>query len=187
MRGWFGCLFVIVVGCGPRHPTSHPESPLVEPWMQYASAGWLGCPPERVVISDARSLSSAYRLDPPTASTWLATCDDAVMVCSTVDDVRCAPLRAASAPEPTRTESPLVIRDLPPEVAECIERPVAVEVLFGGDGRLSELRPWPGETPEQRRCVERVLVEIDAPTGTGGPVLVRFEPRDPWQGTSGGD
>ncbi|MCU0671627.1 MAG: hypothetical protein MUE69_02420 [Myxococcota bacterium] len=148
--------------------------------FQHLSAGWLGCPAEEVVVEEAQRASWA--------SSWRATCGDLVMICSSgyQNSTHCAPLHA-STPEPTRTESPLVIRDLPPEVAECIERPVAVEVLFGGDGRLSELRPWPGETPEQRRCVERVLVEIDAPTGTGGPVLVRFEPRDPWQGTSGGE
>jgi len=150
--------------------------------MQNLSAGWLGCPADRVQVDEVNRPTSR-------AFSWRASCAGVVMICSggSQSSTQCAPLRAATASEPTRTESPLVIRDLPPEVAECIERPVAVEVLFGGDGRLSELRPWPGETPEQRRCVERVLVEIDAPTGTGGPVLVRFEPRDPWQGTSGGE
>lgn len=166
---------VLLVACGGVRSGARTEPPHIVSDMQHLSAGWLGCPAEEIVVDEA------YRSD--RAFSWRATCGDTAMICgSSPNGTHCAPVRSRTA-----TESPLVIRDLPPEVAECIERPVAVEVLFGGDGRLSELRPWPGETPEQRRCVERVLVEIDAPTGTGGPVLVRFEPRDPWQGTSGGE
>jgi len=168
---------VLLVACGGGGSGGGARTVSGSDWdLQYASAGWLGCPASEVVVEEAvrgRSLVS-----------WRASCRGLVMICSS-GPTHCAPLRAAPVAE--SPASPLVIRDLPPEVAECIERPVAVEVLFGGDGRLSELRPWPGETPEQRRCVERVLVEIDAPAGTGGPVLVRFEPRDPWQGTSGGE
>ncbi|MCB9602556.1 MAG: hypothetical protein H6721_14540 [Sandaracinus sp.] len=145
---------------------------------QRISAGWLGCAPAAIQIGDYEERNYVR--------VWTASCEGATVVCSFTfsTDVHCAPLRSREASAPTselaRSDSPLVIRDLPPAVAECIERPVPVEVLFGSDGRLSELRPWPGETPEQRRCVERVLVEIDVPTGQGGPVLVRFEPRDPW-------
>ena len=163
-------MVVVLAACGGRQAARTSPARSV-PAMQSLSAGWLGCPAEQVAIADARDVDGA--------SSWRASCGEAVMVCSVGQgSSHCAPLRAEAAS--TREESPLVIRDLPPQVAECIARPVPVEVLFGEDGRLSELRPWPGETPEQRRCVERVMVEIDAPTGQGGPVLVRFEPRDPW-------
>lgn len=177
--------FVVLVACGAGGSSGGSGSRTTParhvPDLQHLSAGWLGCPADEIVIDEAQRGSWAW--------SWRATCGDLVMMCGSGNHHsthHCTPLR--TTPEPARAESPLVIRDLPPEVAECIERPVAVEVLFGGDGRLSELRPWPGETPEQRRCIERVLVEIDMPSGGGGPVLVRFEPRDPWNGnTSGGE
>ncbi len=167
MTRWAVVVIVLWVACGGRQAGTAPvRSPQT---LQSLSAGWLGCPASEVTITDARDVGEA--------SSWRASCGEAVMICSLGrGSARCSPLRADA-----REESPLEIRDLPPQVAECIARPVPVEVLFEEDGRILELRPWPGETAEQRRCVERVMVEIDAPTSHGGPVLVRFEPRDPWR------
>lgn len=132
------------------------------------SAGWLGCQPERVAISEAQATPGEAG---PTHWTWVATCADVAMVCSGSGEAR--------RPEADADEPVHVTRALPSTVAACIERPVVVEGLFDNVGRLVELRPWPGETPEMRTCVFRALEDIDVPEGHGA--LVRFGPRDPWE------
>jgi hypothetical protein len=180
MTRWLAGVVVLVAcggGGGSGGSGSRTTPARFVPDLQHLSAGWLGCPADEIVVEEAQRATYAY--------SWRATCGDLVMICGSgnQNSTHCVPIRTTIPSEAAREESPLVIRDLPPSVAECIERPVAVEVLFGADGRLSELRSWPGETPAQRLCVERAFVEIDVPTSQGGPVLVRFEPRDPWDGS----
>lgn len=160
------------MGCGPPGPVAEPSETTTDERLQAMSAGWLGCQPERVAISEARATSGESGA---THWTWVASCADVAMVCSSSGEAQCSPLRSETdADEPVH-----VTRALPPAVAACIERPVVVEGLFDNVGRLVELRPWPGETPEMRTCVFRALEDIDLPEGHGA--LVRFEPRDPWE------
>jgi hypothetical protein len=162
------------VGCGPAGPVAEPSEGTVDERLRAMSAGWLGCQPERVAISEARA-TPGDGPGAPSYWTWVASCGDVAMVCSGSGEARCSPRRPDAALEaPTR-----VTRALPPEVVACTERPVAVEGLFDNVGRLVELRPWPGETPEMRTCVFRALEDIELPEGRGA--LVRFEPRDPWE------
>lgn len=172
-----GLLASFAFACGPRTGTSHAEDDPSEAWFQSASAGSLGCQPERVAIAEARAVD-AGGAEP--SWTWVARCENAAVVCSSAGGTRCSALRegpgedeAVAANEPRR-----VRRSLPPEVVACTEGPVAVSGLFDEVGRLVELRPWPGETVAQRDCVTRALVHIDLPEGRGA--LVVFEPRDPW-------
>lgn len=180
-RVLLSCAIALVwAGCGTPQPhlVSYPSTDNPEPWMQVIAAGWLGCEHTRVAISDVQSTPGATNT--PAAWTWQATCEDAEMVCSSANGVRCSPRRATAAQVATDSMPPMLTRDLPPAVIACTERPVRVEGLFDSDGRLSELRPWPGETPEQRDCVAQALNAIEIPGGSGA--LVRFEPRDPWNG-----
>lgn len=181
-RGWalliaLGSLLP-AVGCGPRGPAAEPSETTDDERLQAMSAGWVGCQPERVAISEARSTRSEGSA---THWTWVATCEDVAMVCSGAGEARCSPLQASAEDgDPPSGDPPRVTRSLPPEVAACIERPVAVEGLFDNVGRLVELRPWPGETPDQRTCVAGALEDIELPEGRAA--LVRFEPRNPWAG-----
>ena len=172
-------LLLALMGCASRASVTVTTDSSDEGWHRYTSAGWLGCQPERVDISEVKLL----RHRGAHAWTWLAECEGTTMVCSGWTDVRCAALRPSSdQPTASAAERPLVTHRLPPEIIECTERPVAVEGLFDDDGRLQDLRPWPGETPEQRACVANALGDMDVPEWRGA--LIRFVPRDPWNETA---
>ena len=165
-------LLGLAAGC-VRGAATTPSGEPDEATLQSMSAGWIGCQPERVAISDAHSASAD-------TWSWVATCESVAMVCSSSGEVRCSPLRSTEETASEEGAEPArVTLGLPPEVVACTERPVAVEGLFDDAGRLVELRPWPGETPVQRNCVTEALGQIDLPDGQRA--LVRFEPRDPWE------
>ncbi|MBX3246285.1 MAG: hypothetical protein KF901_03805 [Myxococcales bacterium] len=164
---FLGCLLA-AVGCGGVNES-------------IVSAGHVGCPPSVITI---QHLDGA-----PRQAAWRATCFGQPFICSRFDGVvSCAlestpgaggSLERGAEGAAASAADHVLVRPAPPEVAACVDRGVAIEALFDAAGRAVELRPWPGETEDERRCVARVLVELDVPDRTG-PTLVRFEPRSPW-------
>lgn len=60
---------------------------------------------------------------------------------------------------------------MPTHMRECTAGN-SVEVVFDAAGSVSEMRPWPGATPDQRSCIARALIEFEGPHST----LVRLRP-----------
>lgn len=129
------------------------------------SAGFVGCPPEEIVITDDHTLGSAPFY-------WTATCRGERFYCSAASEaVSCAPeliperssasadTSAAETSQPRVTEGPCAV--VQPALEECVgEGSPDAAVLIDGNGRVTEIVEADQQT---RGCLANRLVDLSIP------------------------